>query len=43
LAKLFGTKWAVQNLLASAPEIDRPIASDVFTRVFGETIMPAKI
>jgi nitric oxide reductase NorQ protein len=43
LAKLFGTKWAVQNLLASAPEIDRPVASDVFTRVFGETIMPAKI
>lgn len=43
LSKLFGSKWAVQNLLASAPEIDRPIASDVFTRVFGETIMPAKI
>ncbi len=43
LAKLFGTKWAVQNLLAGAPEIDRPIASDVFTRVFGEAILPAKI
>lgn len=43
LSKLFGTKWAVQNLLASAPEIDRPIASDVFTRVFGEAILPAKI
>jgi len=43
LSKLFGTKWAVQNLLASAPEIDRPVASDVFTRVFGETILPAKI
>jgi nitric oxide reductase NorQ protein len=43
LAKLFGTKWAVQNLLASAPEIDRPVASDVFTRVFGEPILPAKI
>lgn len=43
LAKMFGTKWAVQNLLASAPEIDRPIASDVFTRVFGEAILPAKI
>jgi hypothetical protein len=43
LAKLFGTKWAVQNLLASAPEIDRPVASDVFTRVFGEAILPAKI
>jgi hypothetical protein len=43
LAKEFGTKWAVQNLLASAPEIDRPVASDVFTRVFGEPILPAKI
>ena len=43
LAKAFGTKWAVQNLLASAPEIDRPVASDVFTRVFGEPILPAKI
>jgi spore coat protein CotF len=43
LAKIFGTKWAVQNLLASSPEIDRPVASDVFTRVFGEAILPAKI
>ena len=43
LAKLFGTKWAVQNLLASAPEIDRPVVADVFTRVFGEQILPAKI
>lgn len=43
LSKLFGTKWAVQNLLASSPEIDRPVASDVFTRVFGEAILPAKI
>jgi nitric oxide reductase NorQ protein len=43
LAKLFGTKWAVQNLIASAPEIDRPVVSDVFTRVFGEPILPAKI
>lgn len=43
LAKSFGTKWAIQNLLASSPEIDRPIATDVFTRVFGEPILPAKI
>lgn len=43
LSKMFGTKWAVQNLLAGAPEIDRPVASDVFTRVFGEAILPAKI
>jgi hypothetical protein len=43
LSKAFGTKWAVANLLASAPEIDRPVATDVFTRVFGEAILPAKI
>lgn len=43
LSKLFGTKWAVQNLIASSPEIDRPVVADVFTRVFGEPILPAKI
>lgn len=43
LAKLFGTKWAIQNLLAAAPELDRPVAADVFTRVFGEAILPARI
>lgn len=43
LAKEFGTKWAIQNLLAGAPEIDRAVASDVFSRVFGESVMPAKI
>jgi nitric oxide reductase NorQ protein len=42
-ADLFGTKWAIQNLLASAPEIDRPVAADVFTRVFGDSILPARI
>lgn len=43
LAKAFGTKWAIQNLLAAAPEIDRPIAADVFARVFGESVLPARI
>lgn len=43
LSSLFGTKWAVQNLLASAPEIDRSVVADVFTRVFGEEVTPAKI
>ena len=42
-AEMFGTKWAVANLLASAPEIDRPVAADVFTRVFGESVLPARI
>jgi nitric oxide reductase NorQ protein len=43
LTNLFGSKWAIQNLLASAPEIDRSVVADVFTRVFGEAVMPAKI
>lgn len=43
IAKTFGTKFAIANLLAAAPEIDRPIVADVFTRVFGEECRPAKI
>jgi len=39
----FGTKWAVSNLLAAAPEMDRPVVADVLTRVFGEDCRPAKI
>ena len=43
VAKEFGTRFAIQNLLASAPEMDRPIASNVFGQVFGEELLPAKI
>jgi nitric oxide reductase NorQ protein len=43
LAKTFGTKFAVANLLAASPELDRPVVADVFTRVFGEECRPAKI
>lgn len=43
LSKTFGTKFAIGNLLAAAPEIDRPVVADVFTRVFGEECRPAKI
>lgn len=43
LAETFGTKFAIANLLAAAPEIDRPVVADVFTRVFGEECRPAKI
>ena len=38
-----GTKWAIANLLAQAPEIDRPVVADVFTRIFGEECKPARI
>jgi hypothetical protein len=43
LEKVFGTKWAVSNLLAAAPEMDRPVVADVFSRTYGETALPARI
>ena len=39
----FGTKFAVENLLAAAPEIDRPVVADVLTRVLGAEFRPARI
>jgi len=43
LSTMFGTKFAIANLLAAAPEMDRPVVADVFTRVFGDECRPAKI
>ena len=43
LADTFGTQFAIANLLAASPELDRPVVADVFTRVFGEECRPAKI
>lgn len=43
LANTFGTQFAIANLLAAAPELDRPVVADVFTRAFGEECRPAKI
>lgn len=43
LEKAFGTKFAIENLLAASPEIDRPVVADVFTRVFGQECRPARI
>jgi nitric oxide reductase NorQ protein len=40
---MFGSNFAIANLLAAAPEIDRPVVADVFSRVFGEACLPAKI
>jgi MoxR-like ATPase len=42
-ANIFGTKFAVENLLASAPENDRAIVAESFARTFGEEFRPAKI
>jgi hypothetical protein len=43
LSKEFGVNWAISNLVAVAPEIDRAVVADVFTRVFGVEVSPAKI
>jgi len=43
ISKEYGSEWAIANLLAQAPEIDRPIVADVFTRVFGIECKPARI
>jgi hypothetical protein len=43
ISKTFGSKFAISNLLAAAPEIDRPVVSDVLSRIYGEACLPAKI
>lgn len=43
ISTTYGTKFAISNLIATAPEMDRPIVADVFTRVFGEEYKPARI
>lgn len=40
---IFGTKFAIENLIACSPENDRPVVVEVLTRVFGEECRPAKI
>ena len=42
-AEVFGTEWAISNLLAAAPEMDRPVVADVLSRVFPQEVSPAKI
>jgi len=41
--KLFGSKWAFENLVACSPEMDRPVVANVVTQITGLTILPAKI
>lgn len=43
IADTFGTEFAIGNLLAGAPEIDRPVVADVLSRAYGEDCKPAKI
>lgn len=43
IATEFGTKFAISNLLAASPEMDRPIVADVLTRAYGDECKPARI
>lgn len=43
IATSFGNSFAISNLLASAPEMDRPVVADVLSRVFGAEHKPARI
>ena len=43
VTKAFGTTFAISNLLAAAPEMDRPVVADVLTRAYGEECRPARI
>lgn len=43
ISEAFGTPFAMSNLLAAAPEIDRAVVADVLTRAFGSEVKPARI
>lgn len=43
ISKAFGVDFAISNLLALAPEMDRPMVADVLTRVYAEDHRPARI
>lgn len=43
IVDVFGQEFAIQNLLASAPEIDRPVIADVLSRTIGAECKPARI
>jgi hypothetical protein len=43
IAGVFGNSFAISNLLAASPEMDRPVVSDVLSRVFGADCKPARI
>lgn len=43
ISSTFGTGFAIANLLAAAPEMDRPLVADVVTRAYGEEYRPARV
>jgi len=43
ISETFGTQFAISNILAAAPEMDRAVVADVLSRAFGSECKPAKI
>lgn len=43
VSAVYGEDWAIANLVAASPELDRPVVVDVLTRAFGREAKAAKI
>jgi len=43
IEKSFGTDFAIGNLIAAAPELDRPLIAEVVSRAYGKPYFPARI
>lgn len=41
MSKAFGQQFAIENLIAAAPEMDRPVVIDVLQRAFGNDALKA--
>ena len=41
--RVFGTQFALNNLVAVAPLLDRPVIADVLTRAYGEAVTALKL
>lgn len=43
IQKTFGLQFAIQNLIASAPEMDRPVVCELLSNAYGKEFKPARI
>lgn len=43
IERVRGARWAVANLLAVAPEMDRPVVAEILSRAYGQAMLPARI
>lgn len=40
---VFGQEWAISNMIALAPEMDRPVVAKILSQAFGKDFKPARI